>query len=437
MVAYQRYLLIASTREGAWPANLQGHWNGDYIPAWSSDYHNDINVQMTYWPAPQTGLASFIEPLADYYFQFLDDYRRNARQLFGCRGILLPIAMATHGQVHHGNFVHWTAGAGWMAQHWWENWLVTGDREFLRTRTLPWLQETAAFYLDFVQLRDGVAHFSPSISPENSPAGKPMVVANAAMDVAVCREALTHLLQALQVLGENDVQEPRYRELLEALPLYSANADGGLREWLHPDLNDVQAHRHLSHLYGLFPGWAINREETPQFYEMAARALELRDGELSSMAGWSFAFMANMWARLGNGDRALGNLEIILRSCTAPNLFTWGNDWRAQGLSMFWGHGALPPFQIEAGMGFVSAVCEMLVGSRPGFLHLLPALPSAWPEGSVRGLTTRCGVTVDATWSRHGRQLRMLCILVSHNKLHCVYRMVLSQHIALSISSGV
>jgi len=407
MVTHQRHLLIASTREDAWPANLQGRWNGDYIPAWSSDYHTDINIQMTYWSAPQTGLAHFIEPLADYYFQFLDDYRSNARRMFGCRGILLPICMATHGQMRHGDFVHWTAGAGWMAQHWWEHWLVTGDREFLRTRTLPWLQATAAFYLDFVQLRDGVAHFSPSISPENSPAGKPMVVADATMDVAVCREVLCNLLEALRVLDESDAEEARYRELLAALPPYTANAQGGLREWLHPDLDDVQAHRHLSHLYGLFPGWEINYEETPELYEITTRAQELRDNELSSMAGWSFAFMANVWARLGNGDRALENLKVLLRSCTTPNLFTWHNDWRAQGLSMFWGHGARPPFQIEAGMGFVSAVCEMLVGSRPGFLHLLPALPSAWPAGRVCGLTTRCGVTVDFSWSAHGHQLQL------------------------------
>jgi alpha-L-fucosidase 2 len=398
MVAYHRHLLVSSTREDAWPANLQGRWNGDYVPAWSSDYHNDINVQMTYWPAPQTGLARLIEPLADYYFAFLDDFRHNARQLYGCRGILLPIAMATHGQVHNGSFVYWTAGAGWMAQHWWEHWLVTGDRQFLRSRTLPWLQETAAFYLDFVEIRDGVAHFSPSISPENHPAGKPMVVANATIDVSVCRETLCNLLEALRVLEESDEQEDRYRELLAALPAYEANAESGLREWLHPDLEDVQAHRHLSHLYSLFPGSEINAEETPEVYKMAARAVELRQSELSSMAGWSYSFMANLWARVGEGEHALENLDMLLRSCTTPNLLTWHNDWRAQGLSMYWGHGALPPFQIEAGMGFVSAVCEMLVRSRPGFLQLLPALPAAWAQGSVRGLTTRCGVTIDLSW---------------------------------------
>jgi alpha-L-fucosidase 2 len=169
MVACQRHLLVSAAREDSWPANLQGRWNGDYKPAWASDYHNNINIQMTYWPAPQTGLAHLIEPLADYFFQFLDDYRHNARQLFGCRGILLPWCMGTHGQMRHGTHAQWTAGAGWMAQHWWEHWLVIGDREFLRRRTLPWLQETAAFYLDFVEVRDGVAHFSPSISPENAP----------------------------------------------------------------------------------------------------------------------------------------------------------------------------------------------------------------------------------------------------------------------------
>ena len=131
----------------------------------------------------------------------------------------------------------------------------------------------------------------------------------------------------------------------------------------------------------------------------------MRQSELESMAGWSFAFMANLWARTGQGERALGNLELILRGCTTPNLLSWGNDWRAQGLSCFWGQGALPPFQIEAGMGFVSAVCEMLVRSRPGFLALLPALPKAWPQGRVRGITTRCGIRVDLTWSQDGRAL--------------------------------
>ncbi|HEX8552105.1 MAG TPA: glycoside hydrolase N-terminal domain-containing protein [Abditibacteriaceae bacterium] len=406
MVAYQRHLLVTSAREDSWPANLQGRWNAEYRPPWNSDYHNDINIQMNYWIAPQTGLANFIEPLADFYFEFLDDYRHNARQIYGCRGILLPINMGTHGQMRHGAFVHWTAGAGWMAQHWWEHWLVTGDREFLRTRTLPWLQETAAFYLDFVEVRNGVAHFSPSISPENHPPGKSLTVANATMDVVVCRETLTNLLEALRVLEETDVEEERYRKLLAALPPYEVNAEGGLREWLHPDLPDCQTHRHLSHLYGLFPGWEINQEDTPEFYLQAVRALELRQNELGSMAGWSLAFMANLWARSGQGERALENLELLLRGCTTPNLLSWGNDWRAQGLSCFWGQGALPPFQIEAGLGFVSAVCEMLVRSRPEFLYLLPALPSAWPQGNVRGITTRCGVTVDLSWSENGHVLR-------------------------------
>ncbi len=407
MIACQRHLLVSSTREDSWPANLQGRWNGDYKPAWASDYHNNINVQMTYWPAPQTGLAHLIEPLADYFFEFWDEYRTNARQLFDCRGIMLPTSMGTHGQVRHGDFVHWTAGAGWMAQHWWEHWLVTGDREFLRTRTLPWLRETAIFYLDFVEIRDGIAHFSPSISPENSPAGKPITVADATMDVTVCRETLCNLLEALRVLEETDEREENYRQLLAALPNYQTNAEGGLREWMHADLADVQTHRHMSHLYGLFPSWEINPEDTPEIYAQAVRALELRQNELSSMAGWSFAFMANLWARSGQGERALENLEMLLRSCTTPNLLTWHNDWRAQGLSMYWGQGAQPPYQIEAGMGFVSAVCEMLVRSRPGFLHLLPALPDVWPHGRVQGITTRCGVTVDLSWSENGRALSL------------------------------
>jgi alpha-L-fucosidase 2 len=408
MMAFQRHLLVSSARGDCWPANLQGRWNGDYKPAWSSDYHNDINIQMNYWPAPQTGLAHLLEPLADFYFQFMEDYRVNARTIYGCRGILLPIAMGTHGQMRHDGFVHWTAGAGWMAQHWWEHWLVTGDREFLRNRTLPWLQETAVFYLDFVEIRDGVAHFSPSISPENHPIGRPMTVADATMDVTICREVLGNLLEALRVLEVVDEEEERYRQLLAALPAYEANPEGGLREWLHRDLPDCQEHRHMSHLYGLFPGWVINEEDTPETYAQAMRALELRQNELDSMAGWSFSFMANLWARSGQGNRAMENIELLLRGCITPNLLTWGNDWRAQGLCCFWGMGALPPFQIEAGLGFISAVCEMLVRSRPGYLRLLPALPEAWPQGNVRGITTRCGVQVDLAWSENGRVLSVV-----------------------------
>jgi alpha-L-fucosidase 2 len=210
----------------------------------------------------------------------------------------------------------------------------------------------------------------------------------------------------LRVLQVSDPQqEERYRQLLAALPTYATNAEGGLREWMHADLADVQTHRHLSHLYGLFPGSEINPEDAADVYASAVRALELRQNELGSMAGWSFAFMANHWARSGQGDRALENLELMLQGCTTENLLTWHNDWRAQGLSMYWGQGAQPPFQIEAGLGLVSAVCEMLVRSRPGFLHLLPALPAAWPHGSVRGITTRCGVQVDLSWSESGRAL--------------------------------
>lgn len=165
------------------------------------------------------------------------------------------------------------------------------------------------------------------------------------MDVTVCRETLYNLLEALRVLEETDEREENYRQLLAALPTYATNAEGGLREWMHADLADVQTHRHMSHLYGLFPSWEINPEDTPEIYAQAVRALELRQNELSSMAGWSFAFMANLWARSGQGERALENLEMLLRSCTTPNLLTWHNDWRAQGLSMYWGQGAQPPFK--------------------------------------------------------------------------------------------
>jgi alpha-L-fucosidase 2 len=403
MTFFGRHLLISSSRPGGLPANLQGVWNGDYKPAWSSDYHNDENIQMNYWQALPGNLAEITLPFFDYYESMIADNRRNAQALFGCRGIAVPIAQSTHGITHPGLWMNWTAGAGWLAQLFYDYWLFTGDDGFLRDRAVPYLREVALFYQDFlIEDADGKLMVSPSLSPENSPdiPDASMVVVNATMDIAIAREVLTNLCAACRHLGIADPDLSRWQEMLEKLPPYEVNADGALREWLGPGLKDNYHHRHQSHLYPLFPGFEISREETPELFAAARTAVEKRLViGLTSQTGWSLAHMANIYARLGEGDRALQCLELILRFCTGPNLFTWHNDWRGQGVTMHW-PGA--PFQIDANLGFTAAVQEMLVQSRPGWIGVLPALPKRWQRGELTGAFTRCGVTVDIVWERGG-----------------------------------
>ena len=396
---YGRYLLICSSCPGGWPANLQGIWNGDYSPAWNSDFHTDENIQMNYWQAlpgntPELALCVF-----DYFERYLDDYRTNARLLYGCRGICIPIAQTTDGIAHPGIWTNWVSAAGWLAQLFYDYFLFTADREFLAERAVPWLREVALFYEDFLfEGADDRLMFSPSLSPENSPTGPGMglLTVNATMDVAICREVLSSLCDACEVLGVEADGVVRWRSMLNKLPEYAANEDGALREWLHPTFRDNYHHRHQSHLYPLFPGLEITEESRPELYEACRVAVEKRLViGLTSQSGWSLAHMANVYARLGKGDRALECIDILAQSSTGPNLFTYHNDWRNMGLSLW---SRQPPFQIDANFGLSAAILEMLVFSKPGIVKLLPALPERWSSGRVKGIACRGGIQVDVEW---------------------------------------
>ena len=401
MFDYGRHLLICSSGKDGWPANLQGVWNGDYNPAWSSDIHNDENIQMNYWQALPGNLPELAGAYFSYFERFLDQYRENAKLIYGCRGILLPIAQSTHGKMYPNVWVNWISGAGWIAQLFYDYYLFTGDLDFLKEHAVPWLKETALFYEDFLIEGDaGRYEFIPSMSPENVPSRNDasLITINATMDIAVCREVLANLCSGCDKLGIEASNVGKWREMIEKLPPYEVNEDGAIREWLHPLFPDNYHHRHQSHIYGLFPGIEITLESDPAMYEACKIAVEKRLViGLASQTGWSMAHMANIFARLGEGNRALECIEILTRSSTGPNLFTYHNDWRSMGLSLGnWG--SVPPFQIDANFGTTAAVLEMLVFSTPGMIKLLPALPDAWAKGSAKGIACRGGITTDITW---------------------------------------
>lgn len=403
MFEFGRYLLVCSSRPGGLPANLQGIWNGDYAPAWNSDIHTDENIQMNYWQALAGGLDEAVLPLFDYLERYLDDFRANARNTFGCRGILVPIAMTTSGLESPRTWSNWTAAAGWLAQHFYDYYLFTGDQAFLRDRAVPWLKETALFYEDFLaEDDDGRLRFNPSLSPENRPANSnSLLCMDATMDVAICREVLSNLCVACELLDIESEGVTRWRAMLDKLPEYEINTDGAMKEWLHPAFKDNYHHRHQSHIYPVFPGIEVTAESNPAVFDACRVAVEKRLAiGLTSQTGWSMAHMANIYARLGQGDRAVDCLELLARSSTGPNLFTYHNDWRQMGLSL--GAGGTPPFQIDANLGIAAAVLEMLVFSKPGLIKLLPALPERWTSGTVKGLRCRGGVTVDMAWDLDG-----------------------------------
>lgn len=408
MSDFGRYLLLASSGFGcARPANLQGLWNGDYAPAWGSTFFFNENVQLMYAQALAGGLAETLLPLFGLVERFADDFRANARRLYGCRGLLLPVFMGDRSGLKDNvqpHCVYWTGAGAWIASFYWDYWLHTGDRAFLRVRAWPFLREAALFYEDFlVEGPDGLLHAAPAISPENKPTvdglAEAGVCVDPTMEIALVRELLSHALAAAAELGTDDAQTAHWRAMLAKLPPYRTNERGALREWLDPRLGDNDRHRHLSHLYPLFPGREIAPHRDPALFEAARRAAEARLATgLADQTGWSLAHLACVWARLGEGDRALGCLELLLRCCTGPNLFTRHNDGRGMGITLEALHGAQPAVQLDAAFGFRAAVQEMLLQGDGATLRLLPALPRAWTRGAATGLCAPGGLRVDLDW---------------------------------------
>lgn len=406
MFGMGRYLMMAGSRTGELPLHLQGIWNRELHPPWQSDWHLDMNVQMNYWLAEVGNLGDCTRSLFDWAMAQIPDGRENARKLWGCRGIVLPIACAGGSKILPGPWVGWTGAAGWLAQHFWSHYEYTLDRGFLARQAYPFMKEVAAFYEDFlVKGSDGRYMVIPSISPENVPAERgewaphKMLAINATMDLAIVRELMGNLLAAAEILGKDAERCETWREILAHLPDWSVDAQGMLKEWASPENLDTPAHRHFSHLYPLFPGDAFT-ERTPELVKAAAKAFHAKTAcGLASNAGWSYSYMALIHARLGEGDAALQSLAWLAKCAMMNNLLTIHNDWRFQGLTLYWPLGDRA-FMIDAILGASAAIMEMLLQSHGGVIRVLPALPKAWREGSISGLCARGGFEIDIAWRR-------------------------------------
>lgn len=389
---YAKYLMISSSYGCKLPANLQGIWNGEYVPPWQSEFTININTEMNYWFVEKCNLPECHMPLFDLIDRLVENGRKTARELYGCRGFCAHHNTSLWANTDPEGIMDaspfWPMGGAWLSLHMYEHYLFTGDETFLKERALPVMREAIRFFEDYLyEMPDGTLVTGPSVSPENTYLSKigqkGALCMGPTMDIQILRQLFSWYIEGSRRTDGDTDDEQLVQAMLDKLPLTKISSDGRVQEWQEEYEETEPGHRHISHMYGLHPGNEITADK-PELFAAAEKTIDARLSKGGGHTGWSRAWIACFFARLKKGEKVYENINGLLKKSIKNNLYD-----------------THPPFQIDGNFGIANAILEALIQSHNHYIELLPALPEAWKDGSLKGVRLRGALTADMTWEEN------------------------------------